>query len=66
MRLTVVIGFVLAMGTHAWAGLTCDDYPDAIFCEDFDSYCKDPGPYTPCPSGIANNHNPHDRMWSYI
>ncbi len=58
-RLVLLAVFVAVAATsNARAGLTCDDYPGAILCEDFDAYCRDPGPYTPCASIGGNESNP--------
>lgn len=51
--LLAVLVFV-SLASPGSAGTTCDDFPGAILCEDFDSYCVDPGPYTPCAAGRAS------------
>ncbi len=54
MRLFILLSAAAVFASVAspgLAGTTCDDYPTALFCEDFDSYCRDPGPYTPCAPG---------------
>jgi hypothetical protein len=57
MKSCLALAVVVLLGAvqgPVFAGTTCDSYPDAIFCDDFDSYCKDPGPYTPCTtSGVS-------------
>ena len=67
VRLSFLIGLFLLAANSVWADTWCSiNYPDAVFCDDFDRYCVDPPPYPEtCPTDATMAAGIMDNVWRY-
>jgi len=65
--LLVAMGAVVAGHANARADTWCyTNYPDAVFCDDFDRYCEDPPPEPQeCPVGAPGSYPAMEDVWNH-
>jgi len=70
MRLLIflmALGAIVCGQANALADTWCyTNYPDAVFCDDFDRYCEDPPPEPQaCPVGATSSYTAMENVWRH-